>query len=544
MDTQAIQEQEIEINLKDYIAVLCHRRWAVLTFFIVTVFIVTIATFLQVPVYRATTTVLIDEETPDMLSVKDGLALGSPGYVSYREYYQTQLEIIKSRAIAKEVYYLFKLEDNTQFAKAKDPIKFFLSKLKIEPSRNTRLVSINFEDKDKVLAAGIVNEVAKIYTFRNLVYISKNETLNLLKNEHIKLQSKYSEMTKVYKDKHPKMIRLKEEISQMEEKMRKEEGDPLKASGIKTNNVRIIDEAEVPKHPVRPKRLQNFMLAIIGGLVGGMALALILEHMDNTVKSSEDIDRHIKLPLLGCVPTFEGRYTELERDKFVHLEPNSPASEAYRSIRTSIVFSSSEQKTIRDILITSACPQEGKSMTAANLAVTFAKNGNSVVLVDADMRKPRLHEIFALKNDNGLSNFLTGQSGIDEIINKTNIEHLHVITCGHIPPNPSELLGTKRMKEFIEKLKAKYDRIILDSPPLMVVTDSVMLSGVIDSTILVINSKKTDKSAIHRSKQLLANAKANILGVILNNVHIDRASYYSHYYSHSKEGKARRKKRA
>lgn len=538
---QPIYEQEIEINLADYITIIRRRFWVIFTFFVIVVAIVTVATYMQVPVYRATTTVLIDEETPDVLSAKDGLSLGSPGYVSYREYYQTQLEIIKSRSIAKDVFSALALGSTPEYADSRDPIKKFLLKLKVEPSRNTRLVYINFEDKDKDLATRIVTMISNIYAARNLVSISKNENVNLIKNEYLKLQAKYQEYTKIFKGKHPKMGQLKEEIAQMEERMKKEQDDPFKATSLKANNVRVIDPAEVPTAPVRPKKAQNILIAVIVGLIGGTGLAFLVEYLDNTVKTTDDVERYVKLPLLGYIPVIEKSFTELQKDRLVNLLPTCPVSEAYRTIRTSIMFSGSEDKMRKDILVTSAGPQEGKSLTACNLAITMAYSGNSVLLIDADMRKPRVHAVFKQEGDFGLSNFLTAQANLEDIIKKTDIENLSVITCGHIPPNPSELLSTKRMKEFMEKVRAKYDNIIFDSPPIAVVTDAVILSSVVDGTVLVINSKKTTRGAVNHAKQLLAKSKANILGVILNNLRIDRSHYYYSSYYYADDGKKRKR---
>lgn len=539
-----MQEQEIEINLKDYINIIRRRRWLIITVFVVTVCAVTIFTFLQTPIYRATTMILIDEESPDVLSARDGLALGAPGYISYREYYQTQLEIIKSRSIAEDVFSSLGLDKSPEYVEAKDPIKLFLTKLKVEPSRNTRLVNVSFEDKDKELATRVANMIANIYAARNLVDISKNENVNLIKNEYLKLQSKYQEYTKIYKEKHPKMVRLKEEISQMEERMKKEQEDPLKATGLKANNIRVIDRAEVPKLPARPKKLQNIIIAIIAGLLGGIGLAFLVEYLDNTIKTDDDVERYVKLPLLGHIPVIDKSFSELQKDRLVNVVPTSPVSEAYRAIRTSILFSAAKDKPLKDILITSTGPQEGKSLTACNLAITMAYSGNPVLLVDADMRKPRVHEVFKQEQDFGLSNFLAGQASLEDVIKKSDIENLSVVTCGHIPPNPSELLGTKRMKEFIEKARQKFSAVIFDSPPLTVVTDAAILSSVIDGTVLVINSKKTARPAVNRSKHILESSKANVLGVVLNSLHMDSggAYYYSHYY-YTKDNKRKTKKK-
>lgn len=517
-----------EIHLTDYLKIVRQRKWTIITFFIITISVVTIGTFLQRPMYRATVTMLIDVETPDMLSIKDNIALGSPGYMAYKEYYQTQIEIIQSRSIAREVYDAFQLEKERDYVKAKDPIKVFLKKLKVEPIRDTRLARIHFEDKNKELATKVVNKIASVYAERNLAYISTSENLNLLKNEYLKLQSKYSEYSKQYKDKHPKMLQLKEELAGMEERIMREK-EPFALTSLKANNIRIMDEAEIPKKPIRPNKRLNILLSLLVGLLGGTGLAFFFEYLDNTIKTFEDVEKYIQLPFLGSVPTIEGKYSELEKDRFVHLQAKTPISEAYRAIRTGILFSGSAEKDLKAIIITSPGPQEGKTTTLCNLGIIMANSGGSVLLVDSDMRKPRLHIVFDQKNNIGLSNFLTGQTDFDEIIKKTDIENLYVVTCGFHPPNPSELLGTKRMGEFVEKAKAKFDKILFDSPPINVVTDASILAGMMDGTILVVESGKTTRNAIPRVKQLLKDAKAKVLGVLINNTHIEREKYYYYY---------------
>ncbi len=521
-----------EIHLTDYIKIIRQRKWAIITFFVITVCVVTIGSFLQTPVYRATVTMLIDVETPDMLSIKDNIALGAPGYMAYKEYYQTQVEIIQGRSIANEVYDFFSLGGREEYAKAKDPIKVFLKKLKVEPVRDTRLLRIHFEDKDRQLATDIANKIAAIYAEKNLAYISTSENLNLLKNEYLKLQSKFSEYSKQFKDKHPKMIQLKQELAEMEGRINREKG-PLTLNSLKANNVRIMDAAEVPKKPIRPNKRLNIFLSVVVGLVGGTGLAFFFEYLDNTLKTAEDVEKFTQFPFLGSVPTIEGKYSELEKDKFVHLYTKTPISESYRAIRTSLMFSRSEANRIKNIIITSPSPREGKTTTLCNLGITMAHAGNSVLLVDSDMRKPRLHIVFNQKNDTGLSNFLTGQAAFDDIIKKTDIENLHVVTCGLHPPNPSELLGTKRMSEFLEKAGAKFDKILFDSPPITVVTDASVLAGMMDGTILVVESGKTSRTVTPRVKQLLKDAKAKILGVVLNSAHVERNKYY-YYYGHDR----------
>ncbi|KHF38252.1 CpsD/CapB family tyrosine-protein kinase [Halalkalibacter okhensis] len=209
---------------------------------------------------------------------------------------------------------------------------------------------------------------------------------------------------------------------------------------------------------------------------------------------------------------------------------SSPISEQYRTIRTNIEFSAVD-KDIRSILVTSAGPAEGKSTTAANLAVVMAQNGQSVLLLDADLRKPTAHYTFGVSNMSGLTNVLSKQQTLEETIQQTKIDNLSVLTCGPIPPNPAELLNSRRMSLVLERAQEIFDTVILDSPPVMAVADAQILASKCDGTVLVISSGKTEKEEVKKAKEQLQNAKATILGAVLNNKKIESGSYY--YYSNN-----------
>lgn len=208
--------------------------------------------------------------------------------------------------------------------------------------------------------------------------------------------------------------------------------------------------------------------------------------------------------------------------------PKSPIAEQYRTIRTNIQFSSVDNE-LQTIIVTSAGPGEGKSTTTANLAVVFAQQGKRVLLVDADLRKPTVHYTFRLENHVGLSNVLTRQASLEDAINPTTQDKLWVLTSGPIPPNPSELLGSKGMISLIELAKNEFDVIILDTPPVLAVTDSQILSNYADGVVLVVSSGKTETDAAKRAKDLLVSAKAKILGVVLNNKKQAESNYYYYY---------------
>ena len=238
------------------------------------------------------------------------------------------------------------------------------------------------------------------------------------------------------------------------------------------------------------------------------------------------MEKYVQYPFLGYIPAIESD----KKDTVVQLEPKSGVAEAYRTLRTSILFSSSDQVATKSILVTSPGPGEGKTITASNLSITMAVGGSRVLLVDSDMRKPRVNKIFDLKNDIGLSNFLVGQAGLDEIVKETGIKNLSVVSCGPRPPNPSELLTSLQMTDFIKQATEKFDKVIFDSPPLGVVTDANILAKIVSGVILVFQGGKTSRNIIPRIRQLLTNAQARVLGVTINNLRQERSGYYNYYY--------------
>ena len=209
-------------------------------------------------------------------------------------------------------------------------------------------------------------------------------------------------------------------------------------------------------------------------------------------------------------------------------DPKSPISEQYRTIRTNIIYSGIDEE-IRSIMVTSSGPGEGKSTTTANLAVVFAQQGKTVLLVDADLRKPTVHYTFKLTNHNGLTTVLTNQIGLMEAVNKTDESNLYVLPSGPVPPNPSELLGSKAMKHFMEKALEEFDLIIFDTPPVLAVTDAQILGNLCQGSVLVVSSGKTEKDSLIKTKELLTSTNGRLLGVVLNNKKIDKKGSYYYY---------------
>jgi succinoglycan biosynthesis transport protein ExoP len=322
------------------------------------------------------------------------------------------------------------------------------------------------------------------------------------------------------------------------------------SAGITASNIQVVDEAEVPMAPYKPNKRANLLLAIVFGLFAGVGLVLFLEYLDNTVKTSEDLEQFARLPCFGMIPA-----NSYERHKGIAAEngsavelitfshPRSVQSEAYRNVRTSILLSFSE-KPPRVILVTSPNPGEGKTTTAINTAIALSQNGARVLLLDSDMRKPRVHTIFGNENGSGLSHVLSGNEKLEAAIRVTEIPNLYYIPSGSIPPNPSELLGSKLFKEVITSLAEEFDHIVVDSPPVLGFADAVVLSNSVDGVILVVHAGKTPKEALRQAKELLFQINAKILGVILNRVDIGRGKYgyyyYRYRYYYGQEGKKKK----
>ncbi len=305
-------------------------------------------------------------------------------------------------------------------------------------------------------------------------------------------------------------------------------------SDLKGTNIRIIDPAQVPRSPIGPKKGFNILFAAFIGLGLGVGLAFFLEYIDTSMKTPEDIKR-IQVPYMGFIPTFHpNNHLEL----IVQEDPKSLVSEAYRTLRTGILFSGSKPPP-QFIQVTSAGPQEGKTITAANMATVMAQSGSRVLIMDCDMRKPRIHEIFGIPNARGLSDLLLdGEDGFSSI-RKTKLPNLDLLTCGTIPANPSELLSSKRMQRLLTLLGEKYDRIIMDSPPVLAVTDSIVLSRLVEGIILVVGAGTSNRNGVARAVELLKEVNARIVGAMLNNLNVDKERYYYsryYYYNYGKYG--------
>ncbi|MGE3343044.1 MAG: GumC family protein [Vicinamibacterales bacterium] len=299
---------------------------------------------------------------------------------------------------------------------------------------------------------------------------------------------------------------------------------------LRTSNIRVVDPAEPPRRPSSPNKTLDLLLGLLGGSTLGVLLAFGFEYLDSRIKSPEEIKVHLGLPFLGLVPAVGTRTPD---ELLVNNGVPSHFAEAFRSIRTNVLFSSADAGS-KSLVITSTAPGEGKTLVSSNLAVSLAMAGQRVLLIDADMRRPKAHEMFSLPLEPGLSNVLVGGAKASEAVRKTAVAGLWVLCAGKHPPNPAELLGSQRLRDFLVSLRAHFDWVVLDSPPVMAVTDAALVSHFANGVVFVVGSEMTSRGVAKAALEQLDSAKAKYVGAILNNVDLQRHGYYySRYYQSS-----------
>jgi polysaccharide biosynthesis transport protein len=306
---------------------------------------------------------------------------------------------------------------------------------------------------------------------------------------------------------------------------------------IDSSNVRPLDRALVPGAPVSPNLRVNIMAAAALSLLLGFGLVFLIVFLDRSIKSTADAQQAATAPVLGIIPILDqpdlSDDTDISRDLYVHQHPTSRIAECCRSLRTNILFSAADHQ-IKTIVVSSANPREGKTTSVIYLGTTMAQSGQRVLLIDTDMRRPRLHVSLKVSRQTGLSNLIVGDEDYDAVIRKTDIPNLFVLPCGPLPPNPAEILMTHRFETVLAELAKRFDRIILDSPPLNVVTDAVVLSKQTDGVILVAHADKTLREELKRSAKQIKAVDGKIIGVIVNAIEPDqRSGYYYSYYGYS-----------
>ena len=298
---------------------------------------------------------------------------------------------------------------------------------------------------------------------------------------------------------------------------------------LKSSNIRVVDKAERPQTPVSPRKALNLSLALVGGLMLAFGLAFFFEYVDSRIKSPDELTAYLGLPSLGMVPALKPNSWSGHEPLISNGVPPNFA-EAVRAVRTNVLFSSAEEGS-RSLVVTSTGPGEGKTLVATNLAISFAQAGQRVLLIDADMRRPRVHDMFKQRQEPGLSNLMVGHASPSAAIRKSGVAGLWVLTAGRLPPNPAELLGSKRFRDFMKSLGEHFDSVVVDSPPIMAVTDAAIAASSATGILFVVGAEMTSRQAAKAAIEQLQRGRPCFVGAVLNRVELERnAYYYASYY--------------
>jgi capsular exopolysaccharide synthesis family protein len=311
--------------------------------------------------------------------------------------------------------------------------------------------------------------------------------------------------------------------------------EELKKTGLAVNdrsqNMHIVDVALAPLKPVKPRIVLTLLLGVVGGMGVAVGLAFFVNYLDDSIKSQDDVETYLKLPFLGYVPNIKTN-SVIERDLQAHLHPQSNAAEGFRTVRAAVALSPRAER-YHLVAVTSTIPSEGKSLVASNLAIVMAQTGLKTLLVDADLRRPSVHKSFQLQSPVGLSSYLTEKvNRVDEFVHTTEVPNLDVVCCGAVPNSPAELLGSKRMTQFLKEVRGRYERVVLDCPPVSAVSDPLLVAAQSDGVVFVMKFNKIRREHARKAVQRVQDAGIHIIGSVLNDIDFEGKDsyYYSYYY--------------
>jgi len=634
---------EEEIDLSQYWRVINSRKWGIMALALFISLIVGFFVFSMTPIYKATSTLLIEQKKSSLPSVDELFRMAGKD----KQYYLTQMELLKSRRLAEHIVHNLKLDKNQDFlpkkgglhplqtlkswlpfnAKESKGVKEsekskesrFLNSLarnvqghlQVSLIKDTQLIRISFASRSPRLAAEVANALGNVYIEDQLAsrlemtqkatywmeqrltvlkgklekseqvlqaYKESNglidvkgvssltaQELDELTTRLVRARAKYSELAKRYGEKHPKLIAAHSEFKAAERQLVRSKSkiqtigrkavklrelqrqvasdrhlydtfmDNLKKTiqtvDLQTANARIVDLALIPSTPVKPKKGMIIGLAFFASLMLGVLLAFLFEALDKTFKKPSDIEDKLGQSMLGVLPLIDANVEDRKSQALAMLDESKHSSytEAMRTIRTGLILSSLDNPH-KVILVTSSVPGEGKTSVSSNLAIAMAKM-EKVLLIGADLRRPSLSKVFAVKSTLGLSNIVAGTSKFSECIHHIDDAGIDFLPCGLLPPNPLELLSSDRFAKTMEILEKNYDRIVIDSPPVQAVSDALVLSTFAKAVVYVVEADKTHEDVVKNGIKRLLQYGAPIAGVILNKFDVDNAAKYGYDYS-------------
>lgn len=535
--TMNYQLQETEndfesIDIRQYMALFWQWAWLIALVTVLAGLVSFLVSQRMTPVYSASTTLYINEAPSTKATDYNSI-------ITSERISGTYSKMITTRPILEEVA-----------TRVGVTVEYLDDRITVSPIRDTTLIQITVKSSDPILAAQIANELANVFSER--VILIQEERFTVSKES---LQTQISDMEAQIDDVISALVNEDDAgvKASLETKLTQYRAiysnlilsyEQIRLSEAQTvSTVMAVDPATVPTEPISPQVMRNTALAAMVGLMLAVGVIFLIEALDDTLKTPDDVKKTLGLPVLGVIAKHDAE----DGKPITSTTPRSPVAEAFRSLRTNIQYTAVDSP-LEKILVTSTDPKEGKSTVVSNLGVVFAQQGKRVTLIDADLRKPSLHRKVGVQNRTGLTAlFVRSMETLELIMQKTETPNLSVITSGELPPNPSELLGSKKMQSILDKIAESSDMIIIDSPPALAVTDSLVLVPFVDAVLLVIKPGFTKAKGASLIVEQFKRSNANLIGVVMNELDLGRSRYsykyyqyksdknYGKYYSHEKK---------
>lgn len=564
---------EEELDITALMGVVFKRFWLIVATALLGLLVAILVNVFMRPVYEATVLMMINQENAGKI---DDSSYGS--FANVEDYYRTQYQLLASRSLLESVYKQLNLDQYEEFAKG---IVSLREAIKIDPVTRSRLVNVKARAYDASLATDIANTLANTFVQENvsnrismgqdiiralestemnaadqellnsMPQVVNSDFIKSLKQQEASLERNLAQLTSKYTPQHPEVVSVRSQLSATRaqialETRRLVQSIKIELSGqFSGNNIRVVDPAIVPKIPVLPRKLINLVVGMFGGALIGLLLAFLMEFLDQTIKTSEDLEKKLGLPFLGFVPHEKLKKKESEYASMLK-EGNILLAENVRNVRTMLEFTLSDDRKA-PFLVSSSMQGEGKSHLSANLAVALAQIGKKVLLIDGDLRRCRLHKVFKVSPEKGLSNIWDRDPAkADYAANVqpvADVPNLFIMTAGQRPPNPADLLNTPRLADFIAWAQKNYDQVMVDCPAILPVADTMLWGKYIPRTIFVIKHGKTPVRSAKMALDKLQKAGVKILGVVLGHYKAQGLTYgkygyykhYSYYYSDEKK---------
>jgi len=547
MDEFLEPTQQPSTDLRQYLWLLWQWGWFIVLAGVLAGSGALIFSLLQTPVYAASTTILVNE--------------GRSG-----QYYDSTAIILTNEKLTRTYAEMMTKQPLLLKVTQKLNLPYTIDDVKVTPVRDTQLMQITVEDVNPVYASDFANELVNAFAEQlqemqiSRFKASKENLQNQLSYLEQQIQENSTALEKILQENVSEVKRTNPDaangslsetaIENLARQINQAEIDRLEtrlaqyrqiyasvlasyeqirlAEAQNITSIIQVEPATPPEKPVRPQTFRNTALAALVGVFLAIGIVFTVDFLDDTIKSPDWITSQTRLPVIGTIHTFDPKQGE----PIALSAPRSPVTESFRSLRTNVRYASVDHP-IRVLMVTSPTPEDGKTTVAINLAVVIAQSGNRCVLIDSDLRRPRIHKIMGLDNRQGLSGlFIQNPLSLNGTIQQTRLETLKVIPSGGTPPTPSELLGSRKMKEIVEAVANDTDMIILDTPPVLSVTDAAVLSPLVDGVLLVVKVGTTKQSALIQAVEQLQQVNARILGVVVNGISPKNSHYYYRNYAY------------